>query len=244
MFDFLKQIQLKEELEGSLKTLRKSELNPDATTLRLRVWSDGSVHPSAKLVQDYKLQFAKAVVTPLPPLQTTNENGETVMIPQRDLAIPEGTYGLDIFSISDWTQADEVTRSNPALLMAVSPKTSPKIDLFGSTKYDDQGNPKGNVMNQSTAFGKRLIELLKAVYNVNLDKGAYVDLEVVTDINFKTFSSNGIFMLPKIISRGDEVGKPSYVRRENIDIFPLKVVSEEQESMPNSGSTLVVENAE
>jgi predicted RecA/RadA family phage recombinase len=54
----------------------------------------------------------------------------------------------------------------------------------------------------------------------------YLDLEINVARNIRTVAPNGIFNLPKLITRGEKKGKADFVRRENVDIFPLTVVTD------------------
>ena len=123
--------------------------------------------------------------------------------------------------------------------MAVSPKNAGKVELFAQVNYNDDGTPKTSVMEQgATTFGKeKLIPMLKECYGTALsDETPYAGLEIVVGQNLRALSPNGIFLLPKTIVRGKDAGKMDYMRRENVDIFPMVVAQPVQEPAPTQSS--------
>ena len=209
--DFLNEIKIQEVEKPISKKTKKSNNNPDPMFMGIRVWKSGQVFPSQKLVDTFSLEYVTKVVS-------TNEEGNTVMTAPDFLG-----NGLDIFALSDWTQIDEQTRKNKAILVGISPKVSPKIDLFGSVKYNTDGTPVNTVMDQraSTFGSKSLLPLIESTYGVLPNEEGFIDLEINVNMNLKSKALNGIFMIPKTISRGDDAGKADMVRRENIDVFPM-----------------------
>ena len=175
----------------------KKQRNPNPTFFGVRVWKDGSVYPSRPLAEQFDLEYqAKGAKIP--------------------------GNGFDVIDTRKWVQ---MKAAQAFIAIGVSTKGSPKLDLFSSTKYKEDGAPISSVLTQgATAFGaSTLLPLLKDIYNVEPNEEGFIDLAVVTDknggVNFR--SSNGIELLPKVITRGDNAGKADYAKRENIDIFAL-----------------------
>lgn len=224
--DFLKQdFALKEvELPVAKKTV-KTDRNPEETFLGIRLWSNGAIYPSVALVTAFSLEYSKATPVSTPKMDKDNnpvldEAGNPVIVKTFDTS-NSTACGFDVFDSNAWgTQYPEEYKR----LILISPnlKTAPKIDLFGSTRYEDDGTPKTSVLDQGAAtFGNEvLIPMLKEVYGIEIEKGSYIDMELAKDYALKP-SKNGVYALPKQVTRGANAGKPDYVRRENINIYPL-----------------------
>lgn len=215
--DFLNEIKIEEVSKSSTRAAKKSSTdnNPASTFMGIRVWKSGKVYPSQALTDAFSLEYSNKV-------RTIDAEGKiTTSVPN------EGkTNGFDVFSISDWTQVDDATRSNKLILIGVTPKSCNKVDLFSTTKYNEDGTPVFSVMEQgaSTFGSKTLLPLIKEVYGMECNEEGYIDLEINTNFNLKSKALNGIFVLPKVISRGDDMGKPDIARRENINVFPMTPV--------------------
>tara|TARA_R110000772_G_scaffold206498_3_gene317082 strand:- start:524 stop:1063 length:540 start_codon:yes stop_codon:yes gene_type:complete len=119
------------------------------------------------------------------------------------------------------------------LCVAPVPKRLAKVDMWASTKYDENNQPKASVFTQgSNTFAKdQLVPMISEVYGVDWEATAYVDLKVAEDSVIS--SENGIYALPKIVSTGKDKGNPTYVRRENLTICPL-VVAHVEASEPKA----------
>jgi hypothetical protein len=244
--DFINEIKINEVAATTPRATTKKETNPPADFLGLRVWKDGSVFPSLLLTEKFSLEYpGNATVTTI---DVHNEDGtkkldkDNKQVTKRTVVFPEGTVanGLDVFTMADWTQLDPASRAHKCILVGVSPKTSPKVELFSNVKYNEDGTPQNSVLDQgANTYGKeRLIPLLKEVYGIEIGEAGYVDLEINTGYNLKAKVSNGIFMLPKTIVRGTKAGAADYLRRENIDIFPLVPVSAPVQTTPIQGTLM------
>ena len=229
LLGFLNEIKVNEVAATAPRTTSKKETNPPSTSLCIRVWKDGSIYPSRTLVDQYNLEYPKATVTVI---DVHNEDGslkkdaEGKQVVKRTVVTEGNTNGLDVFTISDWTQLDDASRAHKLVLVGVTPKSMPKVELFSNVKYNDDGTPQNSVMDQgATTYGKEtLLPLLKEVYGVEPNEAGYIDLEINPTFNLRERVSNGIFIIPKTIIRGEKKGKADYLRRENIDIFPMTPV--------------------
>jgi len=213
--DFLNEIKIQEVAKTAPRIAKKANSNPNPEFMGIRIWKSGKVYPSQALTDAFCLEYPTKIVS-------TDEEGNTVM------TLPDvSSNGLDVFALSDWSQIDSQTRqTNKVLLIGVSPKTSAKIDLFGNVRYNQDGTPVSSVMEQgASTFGTdSLIPMIESTYSTQFNEEGYIDLEVNTKFNLKSKAMNGIFMIPKVISRGKDAGKADVVRRENIDVFPLTPV--------------------
>ena len=231
----LEEVKKGTRLKGSSK-----QYNPNPSFLGFRVWADGSIYPSKALVDRFELEYPQATIqiinkTEVEPLvegateeQKAAYEAALKKAQRREYSFAKEAFGLDLIDTSKWGQFP--AGAPRGLLIAITPKTAPKVDMFAEVRYSDDGNPTVSVMDQgSETFGKKvLIPTIKEVYGVDLeaeDGPEYVDLNVVTSVNLKQVSSNGIFHFPKVIARGENAGKADYVRRENVDIFPIDIVA-------------------
>lgn len=198
-FDFLKNMELK-EIEKTPVSAPNSKV-PGAGA-HLRLFADGSVYPSAELVALHNLEYQNLD-------STTPENG------------------YDVFVSTDWGQ---YTGTVPFVALALVSKHEPKVSLFSQTKYNEDKTPKPSVLTQKTTAGEELIKALSTVYlekpedNLFNDK-PYLDLALLLDQPLNKTAS-GVYHLPKVVAKGKDAGKPSYVRREHVQIFPLTIVEE------------------
>jgi len=140
MLDFLKDIQL-EAVEDSPKAsgLTKKQRRPEDDVLAIRIWKDGSVYPSKKLVDTFNLEYPVAAIT-----EEEKENKKV-----RSYEFPSGTgNGLDVIDSRAWGMYKNDNPKQQFIAVAIVPKSEPKIDLFGSTKYNDKGTPLSSVLDQ------------------------------------------------------------------------------------------------
>lgn len=223
-------------LESQKAVATKKETNPDPNSLRLRIWKDGSIFPSARLVSEYSLEYPKA--TSVQQIKLVNEDGSPKMIPGKDGA-PETqatkrklefdpatvSNGLDVFTLHAWTQIAEAERmaSPNIILVGVTPKSAPKVELFANVKYNDDGSAASSVLDQGApTYGKAvLLPLLKELYNVEPNEEGFIDLEILPQFDQTSKVPNRVFIFPKSVARGEEKGKPSYEMRTCTGIFPL-----------------------
>jgi len=196
---FLKNITLeviKKPVVSKKQSISVSLIPSDEVSLR--VFDIGKVYPSKKFASTYDLEFKPKV------------DGKQI------------GNGLDIFSSKNWGM---IMGKLPQELIFCAPisKSSPKVDMWGSSNYTEDNQPKASVYTQGTnTFVKsRLLNMLTEVYNVNWEDTEYVDLTFVEDQAITT--ENKIYHLPKKVSSGALKGEDTYVRRENILICPLIV---------------------
>jgi len=208
-FDFLKTMEIKEVEKTPLTTPTSKLPAPGA---HLRLFPDGTVYPSPELVALHNLEFQ----------------------PQGSAAAENG---YDVFTSIEWEQyGNSSSSAQPFVCLALVSKHQSRVSLFSQTKYNPDQTPKSSVLTQKTTAGLELITALSAVYlekpedNLFEDK-AYLDL--VIGLNFPLAkTSTGIYHIPKVFAKGKEAGKPTYVRRENIQIFPIMIMEETAAQKP------------
>lgn len=227
--DFLEGVTLEEVTKSPRKSGGKKEWNPSG--MGIRVFKDGRVFPSEELVNKFNLEY---------PERTANTDADSKK--EYDFVGGPGN-GFDLVDSRSWAQ---YKGDKHFLALAVVPKDQPKVDLFSTTRYDEEtGKPVSSVLDQGSAtFGKStLIDALREVYGTQFgEKQDYIDLKVETGFNLKSLSANGIFLFPKKVSRGKDAGKDDYQRRENVDIFGLVPVAMEVKenitNVPSSNMTI------
>lgn len=199
-FDFLRNVQLSvpETKTKAEKPGRTSVIkNPEGLTLR--VFANGKIYPSQELVDMFNLEY-----------------------PTKDSINPNN--GLDVFKSTDWGMFP-VNAPQKYIFVAPVSKVSPKIDLFGSVKYNEDGTPVNSVMEQGGGtFGEQLLEMITEIYGITLEKGSFIDMEVNADVIVT--SPNDVYFIPKTVARGEKKGQITVVRRELITVMPLVPCSE------------------
>lgn len=237
---FLKDITIQEVANTTPRTAKRESNPPSGLTIR--VWSDGSVYPSAELVSRFSLEYPKAKVSVF---EAKNDDGTAKLddsgapVTKRTIEVDHSvpSFGFDVFTLNKWTQVANVPED--VIVVGVTPRSESRIDLFDRCKFQDNGQPVSSVMDQgANTFGKNfLLPMLLEVYKMSPADhvNGYIDLEVETSINLADRVPNGIFMLPKVVTKGENKGKADYVRREGISIFPLVPVGyTEQEDVPDA----------
>ena len=208
--DFLSNVTLETvKVEAKKVSTDKLPTNGD-----IRVFANGKVYPSIEFAAKHSLDFVPRV--------NVAEEGQ----PENLVLVGNG---LDIFRSSDWGMIAD-TLPKEILFVAVVPKAEPKVDMWGSCKYDKEtGEPKSSILTQgSNTFAKTvLVGYLENVLGVVWEAVEYVDLVVVTEHTMT--SSNNVYHLPKTISTGARKGEPDSVRRENLFIHPLVLAPKEVE---------------
>jgi hypothetical protein len=204
---FLKDIKLEPVSKAAPKTRVSVATLPEVGDLR--VFKNGKVYPSEAFATEFNLEFQ-------PKVNIASEGEEPVF----DVV----GNGLDIFSSTNWGMIKGKLPQEVMFLAAV-PKTDAKVDMWASTKYDDDNNPKASVFTQgANTFSKdRLLPMLTEIYGIDWDKVDYVDMEVVRDTPI--VSESGIYLLPKVVSTGSKKGEATYIRRENLTVCPLVIAS-------------------
>jgi len=135
--------------------------------------------------------------------------------------------GFDIFSSANWSQYP-TDADNVVFISAVS-KDNARVDLFGSAR--EVNGELTSVMSQgSKTFGVELIPMLESVYGVKLfEDKKYVDLQVVEEVKLE----QEILYVPKMVMKGEHKGMMTTERRENVSLYPLAILSN------NEGSEVV-----
>ena len=189
-FSFLNNVEVvTPEKEAKVKSVVAKESKYPTEGTVIRVWANGNIFPSPELITKLDLEYSR------------DNTGK----------------GLDVFAFSKMPNAPKVAQD--CIMISAVAKTAPKVDLFGSCKYDEAGQPKSSVLTQGGGtFGEEFIDLIKEVYGIEIPKGTFLDLEVKLDISPKV---SPIVYLPKIVDRGPKKGQPDVARRENISIYPL-----------------------
>lgn len=207
---FLKEIKVEETVVpkraggGSRK-----QWNP-TTANTIRIWKDGSVFPSADLVERFSLEYGNK-----PAEAAEGEKKEKI-----------SGNAFDVFSSENFPT---LKTPQAVILMNVAARAAGKTDLFGSTGYNEDGTPKSSVMDQgSKTFGKEdFLPMIETVYSQTPNEDGYIDMILVgTDGEAATqpFTIPGekkICYVPKAITRGEKAGEVSTVRRENPVLFIL-----------------------
>lgn len=196
MLDFLNSIEIVAPVVETKEVVRtKQETNP-TNGADFRVFADGRIYPSVKLVEEYNLEYVnKGAVT---------------------------GNGFDVFTTKAWTQYPEGTTSHAILIASVA-KSETKVDVFSQTRYNADNTPVSSVVDQATkTFGAELLEMIKDVYGVEIPEGSnHVDLKIVREQVVK--SPNDIYYVPKKVVKGANAGTIVPVRRENLVLNPLVV---------------------
>lgn len=194
-FSFLSNVKLVEVKKES-KTRTAAGKQPESGNV-LRVYKNGKVFPSNELVANYLLEFQP-------------KDSDIV------------SYGFDVFTTASWPMWPQGAPN--LIVVAAVPKDSPKVSLFGQCTYNEDGSPKSSVTTQGGgSFGKELAEMVVEVLNVDFEKVDYVDLKIA-DTTIPG-PETGIYFIPKVVSRGEKKGQVSVVRRENIAISPIYLLT-------------------
>jgi len=234
---FLKSAEVEEvKVEASTGAKRggpRKQWNPAPALLAIRVWMDGSVFPSQALVDKFDLEYRAGKVTfedVAAKDAVLEADGITVKTPAKEASKkriltvePPVGNAFDVIDTRVWGQWKDA--NNNMLFIGATSKDEPKVDMFGSTVYNDEGQPKSTVMEQGAAtFGKDvLLKAIEELYGVTLtEEKPYVDMIVASELegmNINEKFSKPITLVPKRVSRGKDAGAADYVRRENMTIY-------------------------
>lgn len=174
------------------RTTTAKARNPE--TADIRVYKDGSVYPSAALVTEFDLAY---------------RNKETA-----------GGQAFDVFKSTQYLNTQSWPAEDSVVFIAAVDRKLPKTDLFSGSKFDENGDPKQDVLTQgANTFGKELLEYVKEVYETEPNEDGYIDLVILRDIPFNT--PDGIYFIPKTVSRGEKKGETTLERRDLITLYPL-----------------------
>lgn len=194
MLEFLKNISVTNAESKARRAGGGAGKNPSG--MAIRIFHTGAVYPSQELVEALGLEYAA---------KDAEDKGN----------------GLDVIDSRQWAQVQGLER--PALFIAAVPRSEGKCDLFQQVGYDNEGKAVNSVMAQgATTAGDKMKKLLKEVYGIDVSKEGklFTDLVVVTDQPLPA-TPNGIVNVPKVKVRGKNEGEQTYVRRENITIYPF-----------------------
>jgi hypothetical protein len=230
-FDFLKEVKMQvPEMPARKSGGPRKAVNPENADLRL--FADGSIYPSAALVEAYKLEYGNKPED----VTTTNELGEE----KKKRGVVTG-FGFDVIDSEDFNNVLNIG-ANKCIWISPVPREEGRVDLFASVTYNEDGTPKTSVLEQgSTTFGKEvMIPLLEKAYGITIvtTEGAggrqlkkfsngqrFVDLKLMgnDEQNNPWIMPAGktVCPVPKYVQRGEEKGKPTIVRRDNPYFFCL-----------------------
>lgn len=186
------------------RTTTAKARNPENADIR--IYKNGAAYPSVALIGEFELAYVSKDV----------EN--------------KGN-GFDVFKSTDYPNTQAWPADEKVVFIAAVPRKEGKTDLFASVGYDAEGNPVTDVAAQgAVTFGKELLEYLEEVYGFTPDEETgYIDLVIMRDVPFKT--DNGIYFVPKVVSRGEKKGEMTLLRRDDLTLFPLvpaSMISEEE----------------
>lgn len=200
-FDFLRNVEL---TTPEIAKAGRTSADKIPVGLRIRVFANGKIYPSKELVDIFSLEYAP-------------KDSEEIR------------KGFDVFSSKGWPMYPVNAQEHCIFVAAVS-KRAAKVDLFAQVGYDENGEPKTSVTEQGGgSFGVQFLEMVKDVYNIEIEKGSYRDFEFRTDLQIK--SSNDVYFIPKTVARGENKGQVTLIRREYTPVIPLVPVelTEEQQ---------------
>jgi len=206
--EFLKNISLASNVSlglTSTKAPKAPSTTKNPTHAHLRVFKNGKVYPSEDLVKIYNLEY---------PLKSEQEKSSA--------------QGFDFFSSKSFPNTAH--NEQKVLFIAAVAKNLPKVDLFGSTIYDEDGKPKSSVLTQGTSTaGLAIIDLLASCYGFEfVEEETYVDL-VIVPFYFKT--EDDTYHIPKTKSRGEGKNEVYMLPRKGLNIkllVPVQQLTEEE----------------
>lgn len=246
----------------------RKQVNPNPAILAIRVWKDGSVYPSQAAVDKFQLEYGKGTYETIPAVAAVGVEGQEgykAAKPATRKFVPNENAignGFDVIDSQNWAQFKAEGR---LLFLGLVPKSLPKVDLFGTTRFDAEGNPLLSVLNQgSTTFGQAvLLEAIEEIYGIKFQRNAkdatednkaieaqegveFVDMliaEELEGVNITEAFSKPISFFPKKVTRGADKGKDDYERRENIKVYGFVPLALTQDLSPveNLAETLTQE---
>jgi hypothetical protein len=209
MLDFLKNVQVtapeKTPTSKGGGGVRK-ERNP--LTADLRLFADGSIYPSEELAIRFNLEYGNKPAEDMDPIGN----------------------GFDVINSEEFKQYIPVGRR--CIWISPVPRAEPKLDIFGTTTYNEDGTPKSSVMDQgSVTYGKATLwPLIKEAYGIELTENEkFIDLnfyggsqdEAGNQFPFVLPPGKTLAFVPKAIERGEKKGTATVQRRENPEFWCL-----------------------
>jgi hypothetical protein len=219
----------------------------------IRLFRDGSVYPSLELIEKFGLEYPKATVSkqaiPLP--EGSNPAAEQQFKNVFSFG-PQESQGFG-FDVIDTDKASIFNFGRRLLIISPVSKAQPKVDLFASTVYNEDGTPKASVIDQGAkTFGMdSMIPMVEEIYGVKFNRAAkaatadetaiaaiedgveFIDLVVTahptTGLPWALPNGKEVAYIPKQISRGKDKGTFSTVRRECpvfYALLPLSLIEE------------------
>lgn len=168
--------------------------------MAVRVYANGEVYPSTELVKKYDLEFVNKDST-------------------------EKSNGIDVVDSLEW---EPLAAQPRMILFGISPKNRPKVDLFGTCRYNPDETPKSSVLTQGST-SDTLLELVRSLGFLSNDQ-KYVDLVLLEQ--YPVTIKDGLAFIPKVVERGERKGEKTYERREGVTFYPV-ITSEEFIKMNN-----------
>lgn len=211
---FLSQVTISPVADTKVTVRTPKQYQPENADLR--IFNSGAIFPSMALIAEFNLDY-QAKGSDLP------------------------SFGFDVI---DTAEMPSIVSPRRFIAISATPKSEPKVDIFGSTTYDENDAPKSTVATQGAAtYGKEtLLPLLKEVYGIEPNEDGFIDLIIHRDIPFT--STNGIYRFPKTVSRGAKKGEIDYIRRENQTVFALIAVAPTEEVIEETQSVTDIAAAE
>jgi len=207
---FLKNVEVKEVAPKMRAERVKLEKFPVGGA-HFRVYKNGRIFTDPVIAGKYALNYGPK---------------EEITIPGKDTAkdkvklVPSGN-GIDIFSSENWQM---IATPTPMLFIAIVGRAgNPKIDIYGSTSYDADGEPTRSIdTNTVSSFGKNfLVPKLEEIYGIDFEEADFVDLVMNTEYQIE--APRGVFSIPKTVSRGADKGELTFLTRKDVSVFPLTV---------------------
>ena len=201
MLAFLSQVTVEAvvvPVKATAQARAPKEYQPKDDIADLRIWENGAIYPSNALVAEFNLEYTAKD-------SANSGNG---------------------FDIVDTALVTTIKTPQRFIAISATARKEGKLDVFRATTYKEDGSASTSVTVQGTAmYGKEsLLPLLKEVYNVVPNEEGFIDLVIFRAMPIT--SPNGIFHFPKTVSRGENKGQVSYVRRENQTIYALSPVED------------------
>jgi hypothetical protein len=252
MFDFLANVVINDQEEVVAKVRKggpRKERNPEG--LAIRLFRDGSVFPSQELVDKFNLEYVPAILKERKPVGEPKEGEEQKYQNVFEIEGEPG-FGFDVIDTKLFS-VFQIPGKRLLLISAVD-RSQPKIDLFGSTTYNDNGTPKTSVLGQGAkTFGaESLIPMVEEVYGVKFNRNAveakeatdttpaveaqpavedgldFVDLQLIANpATGEPWALPPVVFVPKTITRGERKGELTVTRREKASVYVFMPVTEE-----------------
>jgi hypothetical protein len=212
---FLKNVEVKEvAVKAKAERVKLDKFPIEGASFR--VYKNGRIFTAPTVAGEFMLEFGAKEEIIIPGKDSSEDTTKEITIGN----------GLDIFSSENFQM---IATPTPMLFIAIVPRQgNPKIDVYGSTSYDEDGSPKRSIdSNTVSSFAKDvLVPQLEEVYGINFEEVDFVDLIMNTEYAIeapKTPNGDRMYSIPKTVSRGDNKGDLVFLTRKNVTVFPLTV---------------------